>query len=294
MLSGGIDSGSIVAVARTAAGGREPRAVAHLLGDLTGRRRRARDARHPRCLDDGRSRSHDRELRRSWTICCPTWSSSHGTRTSPSTGSMTLLRAVYLAARRRGLKMLLDGVGGDSVLTRRTPHSHACCARGAGAPPTVKLPGTIASGTAPSRPVVSSLRSARPAFVPEVVLRPLRRWRQRTTDRAEAAPLADRRGVRPADGRRRAPEDARCATRRPGPLSDGRARASASHLSPLPDGRTRTLRPGCGAPSAIEPRDPFLDLRVLSFCVSLPDGQMLADGWPKAILRRATAEPAAR
>ena len=35
----------------------------------------------------------------------------------PFDGSMTLVRAVYLAARRRGLKMLLDGVGGDTVLT---------------------------------------------------------------------------------------------------------------------------------------------------------------------------------
>jgi asparagine synthetase B (glutamine-hydrolysing) len=40
----------------------------------------------------------------------------------------------------------------------------------------------------------------------------------------------------------------------------------------------------------IEPRDPFLDLRVLSYCVGLPDGHVLAQGWPKAILRRATAD----
>ena len=35
----------------------------------------------------------------------------------PFDGSMTLIRAVYIAARRKGLRMLLDGVGGDTVLS---------------------------------------------------------------------------------------------------------------------------------------------------------------------------------
>ena len=39
----------------------------------------------------------------------------------------------------------------------------------------------------------------------------------------------------------------------------------------------------------VEPRDPFLDLRVIAFCVRLPDGRRLQNGWPKAILRRAMA-----
>ena len=37
----------------------------------------------------------------------------------------------------------------------------------------------------------------------------------------------------------------------------------------------------------IEPRDPFLDIRVIAFCLSLPPEQLEADGFPKAILRRA-------
>ncbi|MFM7377029.1 MAG: asparagine synthase-related protein, partial [Erythrobacter sp.] len=39
----------------------------------------------------------------------------------------------------------------------------------------------------------------------------------------------------------------------------------------------------------IEPRDPYLDVRVLEFCLSLPVDQLHADGWPKMIQRRATA-----
>jgi asparagine synthase (glutamine-hydrolysing) len=38
---------------------------------------------------------------------------------------------------------------------------------------------------------------------------------------------------------------------------------------------------------AIEPRDPFLDVRVVQFCLSLPPEQLQAGGWPKLILRRA-------
>jgi asparagine synthase (glutamine-hydrolysing) len=40
----------------------------------------------------------------------------------------------------------------------------------------------------------------------------------------------------------------------------------------------------------IEPRDPFLDRRVVAFCLTLPGEQLLRGGWPKIILRRAMAD----
>ena len=40
---------------------------------------------------------------------------------------------------------------------------------------------------------------------------------------------------------------------------------------------------------AIEPRHPFLDRRVVEFCTTLPGEQKLNQGWPKAILRHAMA-----
>ena len=39
----------------------------------------------------------------------------------------------------------------------------------------------------------------------------------------------------------------------------------------------------------VEPRDPFMDIRLIQFALSLPAGQLQADGWPKVILRRAMA-----
>jgi asparagine synthase (glutamine-hydrolysing) len=38
---------------------------------------------------------------------------------------------------------------------------------------------------------------------------------------------------------------------------------------------------------AIEPRDPFMDVRLIEFCLSLPAAQLQQNGWPKIILRRA-------
>jgi asparagine synthase (glutamine-hydrolysing) len=38
---------------------------------------------------------------------------------------------------------------------------------------------------------------------------------------------------------------------------------------------------------AIEPRDPFSDIRVIEFALSLPLDQLAGQGWPKLILRRA-------
>jgi asparagine synthase (glutamine-hydrolysing) len=43
------------------------------------------------------------------------------------------------------------------------------------------------------------------------------------------------------------------------------------------------------AAAGVEPRHPFLDRRVLDFCLRLPGDQKLRDGWPKAILRRSLA-----
>jgi asparagine synthase (glutamine-hydrolysing) len=40
---------------------------------------------------------------------------------------------------------------------------------------------------------------------------------------------------------------------------------------------------------AIEPRDPFADRRLIEFCTSLPEEQFEDGGWPKIILRRASA-----
>jgi asparagine synthase (glutamine-hydrolysing) len=67
----------------------------------------------------------------------------------------------------------------------------------------------------------------------------------------------------------------------------GAERARAIVHPNLVVGRERYDR--VAAALAVEPRDPFLDRRVVELCVALPGDQKLAGGWPKAVLRHALA-----
>jgi asparagine synthase (glutamine-hydrolysing) len=69
--------------------------------------------------------------------------------------------------------------------------------------------------------------------------------------------------------------------------SHARERAAAIEHPYLTVGRERYDRVASAV--AVEPRDPFLDRRVVAFCLSIPPAQKLRQGWPKAILRRAMA-----
>jgi asparagine synthase (glutamine-hydrolysing) len=182
--------------------------------------------------------------------------------------------------------MLLDGVGGDSVLSEgrriarlmRAGRWRTAYREAAGH-------NRFWNGAFPPRREL--LRSARPAYVPEVVLRPLRRRRERTRieQRLRRSPIDEEFGRKMAARERLRVLEHHSA---PGPLLDSRLERSRAISHPyVTVGRERYDRVASAV--AVEPRDPFLDLRVLSFCVSLPDDQMLSDGWPKAILRRATA-----
>jgi asparagine synthase (glutamine-hydrolysing) len=53
-------------------------------------------------------------------------------------------------------------------------------------------------------------------------------------------------------------------------------------------GRERYER--VAASVAVEPRDPFLDRRVVALCLTLPGNQTLQGGWPKVVLRHAMAD----
>ena len=88
----------------------------------------------------------------------------------------------------------------------------------------------------------------------------------------------------------RAAPDAGDATARLCPCPTvGSERAQEIDQPYLTVGRERYDR--VAAAVGVEPRDPFLDLRVISFCVrSCPIEQISEGGWPKAILRRATAD----
>ncbi|KPP94412.1 asparagine synthase-related protein [Erythrobacter sp. HL-111] len=202
----------------------------------------------------------------------------------PFDASMALLRLMYLAAQRKGHKVVLDGGGGDMVLgandmviwhLRRGRIARAWReARGIerfwGPQPGAKTLFIRSLGRvcvpAPLRAVRRALSVPRRAagetptlLSPEFAARidlPARR-------RANAAQVAGFGWQEDSDRARRM-------------------------LHPyLVVGRERYDR--VAAALAIEPRDPFCDQDLLEFCMSLPGEQFQDRGWPKVILRRATA-----
>jgi asparagine synthase (glutamine-hydrolysing) len=203
----------------------------------------------------------------------------------PFDGNMTLIRCIYLSARRAGLKTLLDGVGGDIVLSEgrrlarllRAGRWRAAYREAAGR-------NRFGKGECP--PGRELLRSARAAFVPDTALSRLRplSWKLRV-----GRTIGD--SLIGADFARRAAVGERLQTlwdHNVGLLPEaGAERAHAIDHAYLTVGRERYDR--VAAIVGMEPRDPFLDRRVVAFCVRLPGAQTLDGGWPKAILRRATA-----
>ncbi|MDX2437131.1 MAG: asparagine synthase-related protein [Acidobacteriota bacterium] len=200
---------------------------------------------------------------------------------------MTLVRAVYLCARRNGVKAVLDGIDGDivlsegSYLTRLMRGGHWLTAHREAAGQNRFWLGAY--------PAWRELgRSAIQAFVPGAALRALRGLRgtfgtdrlRRTieesmisADFAERIHLNDRLASLGSHSYPALPAD----------LMAESARAIGHPYLTVGVERYGRTASALG----IEPRHPFLDRRLVEFCVALPGNQKLSGGWPKAILRSA-------
>lgn len=205
----------------------------------------------------------------------------------PFDGYHTLLRAVYLLARERGLAVVLDGAGADPLLGggSRIPH---LLRRGRFARAVREARGLNAFWGG-GLPVPSQLfHGARTAFIPEVARRMVRRvGASRTAARAVGASFISPDLARRSDLPERFARYAE--TRPPGALARTEGYNAARYLT-SPDavsGLEGYRR--IAAEAGVEARDPFQDLRVVEFCVSLPGHQVMDGGWPKVVLRRATA-----
>lgn len=203
----------------------------------------------------------------------------------PFDGHMAMLRAVYLAAHEAGFTVMLDGASGDSTLMaddmvawrlRRADIAGAWR----------EALGARRFWGPEMRPAKTFIDGARWVVVPEW-LRELRRTatnrkRQRQKDRTSlVAPALARAVDMPA---RRAAHARHVALRLDGRCEDRRGLVTHPYSVVARERYDRVA-----APLAIETRDPFLDLRVLRFVLSLPSDQIERDGWPKFILRRAMA-----
>ena len=198
---------------------------------------------------------------------------------------MGLPRLVYLAGQRSGLKVMLDGVASDVVFSAGDQVA-ALLAAGQ-----LHLAWREAHGhgrfwSSPKRQWKALGRGAFNAWAPDPLLaarRHLAWWlRDRDLPRHEVIAsdfatrvdlLGRRRALRQAKFR---PQDA-----------EKRQQSRLIGLTALAIGRERYDRVAGAA--AIEPRDPFADLRVIDFCLSLPAPLLERDGWPKFVLRTALA-----
>ncbi|HSO46420.1 MAG TPA: asparagine synthase C-terminal domain-containing protein, partial [Rhizobiaceae bacterium] len=129
------------------------------------------------------------------------------------------------------------------------------------------------------------LEAARTAFMPRW-LRTARAWTKRLSPRNTLPQSA----ICSAGFARRTSLLQRLAESRSRParlLNFAEERAQTITDTHLVVGRERYDR--VASALAIEPRDPYLDLRLVRFCLSLPGDQLERDGWPKFILRKAMA-----
>ncbi len=204
----------------------------------------------------------------------------------PFDGHMTLIRSVDLAGHRHGLKTLLDGVSGDVLMSDGRYLARLLRAgRWGTAYREAAAQNRVRSGRYP--PSRELLRNARAAFVPDIALRRLRPLRrQLLVGRTVRASLISEDFARRVNvGERLRTGESLIASR---PLTDGgteRARVIGHpHMTAARERYDRVA-----AAVSMEPRDPFLDLRVMAFCISLPDALITTGGWSKVILRRAAA-----
>lgn len=196
---------------------------------------------------------------------------------------MTQPRTAYLAAKRAGVKVMLDGVAGDVVLdsgsqmARQLRSGHVLRAWREAR----RLRHFWGAGS--DGPALQILRSAYGAFAPDW-LRALRRaWRR-------PAGLQKDAGVDPSFAVRTGLIDVLDAcyrAERPKRMSLAAERVQTWPRSGIVVGRERYDR--VAAHFGVEPRDPFMDRRVVAFGLSLPMDQLQAGGWPKIVLRRAMA-----
>jgi asparagine synthase (glutamine-hydrolysing) len=282
MLSGGMDSGSIVAVARgiLAAEGRGPLKTFSAVGPDAATCRETRTIRaaitmggiDPQLIDHTRLGNLLPDLiELMWAV------------DEPFDGNMNLARAVYLSASRHGIKVMLDGAGGDTLLSEGS-HLRRLIASGKWSRAWEEAVGQERFW-GPSYPawklMISGIRSA---ATPNWLRRRRRsRLNSRSVDAALSktlinATFAERVGLRER-------LEILSSHRSAEPVSFALERAEAVGHPLLTVGRERYDR--VAARLAIEARDPNLDIRLVELALSLPGAQLLGSGWPKIVLRRA-------
>jgi asparagine synthase (glutamine-hydrolysing) len=283
MLSGGMDSGSVVAVAARllqASGAPPLRTVSALRPDADCLESNAiREAMAmPHLAPLGVSTAAPEEFREEVAAMVRTCA-------EPFDGHMAMVMAVYAKARGAGINAMLDGVSGDTTLNAGNIVSwHMAAGRIGQAWQEARADERYWGHWLPARrefakhlrrrlvplPVREAIYAARLATGLAKPREPL------LLDNAFAARIGFAARERQFRARVTTPDDQRPETRVHRMLHPYAIAARE---------RYDRIAGACG----IEPRDPFLDPRLLAFCLTLPPDRIKRDGWPKLILRRSMA-----
>ncbi len=284
MLSGGLDSSSVVAIAceQLESSGTGPLATFSAVSTLPGcPETRAIDSMlaHFGCDASRVSVDDAGDLLDSIAAGWPTMG-------EPFDAGMTLVDCQYLSAARRGVRVVLDGIDADNLLSEGN-----CLQRLARSGRWVRLLREIRGQKRFYGDAASTLDSVRPLIsglpVPQALRQIVRRNRAAREHRnllkstLIAPDFARRVGL---DGRLQRLSAALQSHSRLSP--DGLAGTSMrSHYTTV--GVERYGR--VAAARGIEPRHPFLDRELIEFCSWIPWNLRLRDGWPKWALRQAMA-----
>jgi asparagine synthase (glutamine-hydrolysing) len=283
MLSGGMDSGSVVAVA------------ARLLHQSGAPPLRTFSAVHsdPECME-----SRAISLAMTLPHIIPQAVSSAAPEefrdevaatiracAEPFDGHMAMIMAIYAKARRDGIRTMLDGVSGDTTISAgNIVQWHLDEGRLWQAWQEARADERFWGHFMPARQQFAKL--ARRKFAPPRLraawqqVKPLLYREHSDGTSLVSAELAQR--INFVARRQQFYEN----TSIPNDLrSETRARRMLHPFAIA--GRERYDR--VAGAFGIEPRDPFLDTRLLEFCLTLPVDQIKRDGWPKRILRRSMA-----
>lgn len=251
MLSGGLDSSSITCVARDAGSSTLP-VFSWIFSDVP-----AADEREYQEIVPGVERHVIDSATSDWSP----WSDLSLLLPDgpPYAANFYLNHAMARLARPLGIRAMLDGLGGDSTISRGAVRPLELFVRGRFLTLAAELRALAA--TNPEKASASQLfrSSVLAPLIPPFV--------RRAYDRLRGRPPRPRRGPYPPHLSVRADH-----------IADFRSPLLAEGLE-LFD-RVMSL-------SQVEGRYPFFDRRLVEYCISLPSAQKLAGGYPRVVARRA-------
>jgi asparagine synthase (glutamine-hydrolysing) len=287
MLSGGLDSSSIVAFARRelAEHGRPPLETL----TISFARGSAQDEQHfvDAVVAQGQVRANSVDASGIDPVADALAESAASDEPIPG-GNVCLSRALYAAAQRLGVDVLFDGTDGDTVVSHGTGRFAELFARGRW---WTLVQEARAFAAALQRPTFDVVR--RLAIAPVVRARARRAPRLLGLVRRIRGDAAGGRSLlRPEVVRRFGLDEVRA-----------RALAATSDLERYSSERELHLHALSGAihpfvfeqldrlaaRHGVEPRYPMFDLPFVRFCLSLPAEQKLSGGWTRRVMREAMA-----